>query len=149
MRKRGQAAMEFLMTYGWAILAAIIVIGVLAVYFRPGSLTQNTAIVGPPFYAQGVTLATGQIQIEIQNNGGEDVTTTGGQALSFATPSSGSCVNATGNGSLPAGTTQVLTFDTCNLASGNSVSADVIISYTRTGTTLRQVSTGTLSGTIP
>jgi len=34
MIKRGQAAMEFLMTYGWAILAAIIVIGVLAIYFR-------------------------------------------------------------------------------------------------------------------
>lgn len=30
--KKGQAAMEFLMTYGWAILAAIIAIGVLA-YF--------------------------------------------------------------------------------------------------------------------
>ena len=30
--KRGQAAMEFLMTYGWAILAAITAIGVLA-YF--------------------------------------------------------------------------------------------------------------------
>ena len=34
MIKRGQAAMEFLMTYGWAILVAIIVIGVLAIYFR-------------------------------------------------------------------------------------------------------------------
>ena len=31
-RKKGQAAMEFLMTYGWAILAAIVVIGALA-YF--------------------------------------------------------------------------------------------------------------------
>lgn len=30
INKQGQAAMEFLMTYGWAILAAIIVIGVLA-----------------------------------------------------------------------------------------------------------------------
>ena len=29
--KKGQAAMEFLMTYGWAILAAIIVIGVLVI----------------------------------------------------------------------------------------------------------------------
>ena len=28
-RKKGQAAMEFLMTYGWAILAAIIVIAVI------------------------------------------------------------------------------------------------------------------------
>jgi hypothetical protein len=33
--RRGQAAMEFLMTYGWAIIAAIIVIGVLAIYFKP------------------------------------------------------------------------------------------------------------------
>ncbi len=30
MNKKSQAAMEFLMTYGWAILAAIIAIGVLA-----------------------------------------------------------------------------------------------------------------------
>ena len=32
MKNKGQAAMEFLMTYGWAILAGIIAIGVLA-YF--------------------------------------------------------------------------------------------------------------------
>jgi len=39
--KKGQAAMEFLMTYGWAILAAIIAIGVLAAFgvFSPGKLT--------------------------------------------------------------------------------------------------------------
>ncbi len=30
--------MEFLMTYGWAILAAIIVIGILAIYFHPFQL---------------------------------------------------------------------------------------------------------------
>jgi hypothetical protein len=32
MKKRGQAAMEFLMTYGWAILVVLVVIGALA-YF--------------------------------------------------------------------------------------------------------------------
>lgn len=31
--KKGQAALEFLMTYGWAILSAIIVIGTLGSYF--------------------------------------------------------------------------------------------------------------------
>lgn len=37
--KRGQAAVEFLMTYGWAILAAVIAIGVLAYFgvFSPKS----------------------------------------------------------------------------------------------------------------
>ena len=32
MKKKAQAAMEFLMTYGWAILVVLIVIGALA-YF--------------------------------------------------------------------------------------------------------------------
>ena len=37
--KRGQAALEFLMTYGWAILSAIIVIGALGsyLYFQPAN----------------------------------------------------------------------------------------------------------------
>ena len=32
MKKKAQAAMEFLMTYGWAILVVLVVIGALA-YF--------------------------------------------------------------------------------------------------------------------
>lgn len=35
MKKKGQAVMEFIFTYDWAILAAIIVIGVFVVFFRP------------------------------------------------------------------------------------------------------------------
>jgi uncharacterized protein (UPF0333 family) len=54
MKTKGQAAMEFLMTYGWAILAAIIVIGVLAIYFRPSALTSNNVIVTAPLYGVGV-----------------------------------------------------------------------------------------------
>lgn len=43
MNKKGQAAMEFLMTYGWAILAAVVVIGVLAYFgvFNPGTYTPQ------------------------------------------------------------------------------------------------------------
>lgn len=41
MKRKGQAAMEFLMTYGWAILAAVIVIGVLAIYFRPSTVVDS------------------------------------------------------------------------------------------------------------
>ena len=50
---KGQAAMEFLMTYGWAILAAIIAIGVLAYFgvFSPGKLVGSSAVLNNPFYA--------------------------------------------------------------------------------------------------
>jgi uncharacterized protein (UPF0333 family) len=88
--KKAQAAMEFLMTYGWAILAAIIVIGVLAVYFRPSQLTQNSVIVTAPFYGVGTTLTATTIQVEVQNNGGETVTTSAG-ALTVNSPAGGGC----------------------------------------------------------
>lgn len=50
MFKKGQAAMEFLMTYGWAILAAIIAIGVLAYFgvFNPSRLAGSTAVINAP-----------------------------------------------------------------------------------------------------
>jgi hypothetical protein len=49
MNKKGQAAMEFLMTYGWAILAAIIAIGALAWFgvFRPS--VPETCTISAPF----------------------------------------------------------------------------------------------------
>jgi hypothetical protein len=73
MKTKGQAAVEFLMTYGWAILAAIIVIGVLAIYFRPSSLTQSQVILNAPLYANGWGFNTTTIAIEIQNQAGEAI----------------------------------------------------------------------------
>jgi hypothetical protein len=148
MKTKGQAAMEFLMTYGWAILAAIIVIGVLAVYFRPSSLTQNSVVVTAPLYGSGVTIAAGQIQVEIQNNGGEDITTSAA-ALSFNSPAAGSCDAGTGVGAVSAGATQVITFANCNLAASDTVNADLSVSYTRPGTTLTLTATGSVSGAVP
>jgi uncharacterized protein (UPF0333 family) len=49
--KKGQAAMEFLMTYGWAILAAIIAIAVLAYFgvFSPSRYVPETCIMNAPW----------------------------------------------------------------------------------------------------
>lgn len=46
MIKKGQLAMEFLMTYGWAILASIIAIGVLAYFgvFSPSKFQLNQTV---------------------------------------------------------------------------------------------------------
>ena len=81
MQKKGQAAMEFLMTYGWAILAAVIAIGVLAYFgvFSPGKYVTGNAVVNPPFYISAANAkesngAYGGIQLALKNNGGEDYT---------------------------------------------------------------------------
>ena len=79
MNKRGQAAMEFLMTYGWAILAAVIAIGVLAYFgvFNPGSYTSNMVSVNPPFgTSQELSIQTGSITFVLRNGGGDSANIT-------------------------------------------------------------------------
>ncbi len=142
MKTKGQAAMEFLMTYGWAILAAIIVIGVLAIYFRPSTLTTPTFVVTAPFYGVGSTLSSNQAQLEVRNNGGETLT------LVSASLSSGGC--GAGSWSSPdtidAGETKIITFSSCTFS--GSVSSDVSIMYNRPGSELNLTSTGSLGGSV-
>jgi len=143
-KKKGQAAMEFLMTYGWAILAAIIVIGVLAVYFRPSQLTTEQVIVTAPWYGVGSTVAAATVQIEVQNNGGETLDLD----LTATTLSVGSCAAPTASvDPVTAGATSVITFGTCTIPTG-SVNANLVIGYTRPGSSLTLTSTGTVSGTV-
>ena len=165
MQKRGQAAMEFLMTYGWAILAAIIVIAVLAIYFRPSSLTSGSSVVTAPFYAVGSVISPTQIQLEVRNNGGENLGIVDVN-LTVTNPTGGGCNNAldvndfninNGTSTIPpsavpftlsAGGEVIIDFDTCTgIDSGDSVSADVKITYTRPDSSLSLTSTGTVSGT--
>ena len=83
MNKKGQAAMEFLMTYGWAILAAIIAIAVLAYFgvFNPGRYTSEMCQLGAPFtcddnsYVQS-GIANAFVNISLRNGGDEDYTIT-------------------------------------------------------------------------
>ena len=75
MNKKGQAAMEFLMTYGWAILAAIIAIGVLAYYgvFSADKYAPSGSILNLPFYIQASSVSTTELKLEVKNNGGDDL----------------------------------------------------------------------------
>jgi uncharacterized protein (UPF0333 family) len=146
--KKGQAAMEFLMTYGWAILAAIVVIAVLAIYFRPSTLVSGSTFVTAPFYAVASAVNTTDVQLEIKNNGGETYETTAFN-ITITSPTGEVCTNENiGVGSLAAGATQVLTVNGCSLTAGASFNADIVITYLKTGATLEQKSTGSMSGSV-
>src|SRR3989344_4614103 len=67
--KKSQAAMEFLMTYGWAILIVLIVLAVLFAFgvFNPGP-TKNNCSADQPFGCIDIKLnvdGTGQMVIEV------------------------------------------------------------------------------------
>jgi len=144
MQKKGQAAMEFLMTYGWAILAAVIAIGVLAYFgvFSPGKYVTGNAVVNPPFYvnAQNIKASAG-VTLELRDNGGEDYTiqsvvVSGCGTNSAATP-------------IAAGETAAVTV-VCvpALTAGDSFKGDITISYRKTGSSVDLTSTGTISNKV-
>ncbi|MEN9626747.1 MAG: hypothetical protein RL557_1075 [archaeon] len=138
MKKKGQAAMEFLMTYGWAILAAVIAIGVLAYFgvFTPGKYTSGNALVTAPFYVNAWNAKTGGVTLELQNNGGETYEIQSVDVANCGTDSTK--VNVTASSK----TTKTIA---CTLVAGDSFKGDITINYRKSGSTVDLTSTGTIA----
>jgi len=158
--------MEFLMTYGWAILAAIIAIGVLAYFgvFSPGKFVPAAAVVSGPLYVNAWNvvdvggLSDDTISLELKNNGGNTLTLQTTSSLSNfkvnGVDNSG-CNNAGVTfsplgGIVDPGAISTITF-TCSFdtiaSPGDKVKADISITYTKKGSQLSLSSSGTLTDT--
>ncbi|MCF7865934.1 hypothetical protein K9L67_02665 [Candidatus Woesearchaeota archaeon] len=79
MNKKGQAAMEFLMTYGWAILVVLLAIGALAYFGLLNPTVPDKTTFGVPFISLDSGLYTADntsstIQIALKNGAGNSVT---------------------------------------------------------------------------
>jgi hypothetical protein len=151
MERKGQAAMEFLMTYGWAILAAIIVIGVLAIYFRPSSIAPSSGVISAPLYANAWSITAANISLEIKNNAGETVTLKTSN-VTVRDPSGVTCVlyqvNGTNGYAVGAGQLATVAAACSTLHVGDVVNADIVVTYTKGTGTLPLQSTGTISGKV-
>jgi uncharacterized protein (UPF0333 family) len=166
MNRKGQAAMEFLMTYGWAIVVVLAAIGALA-YFGVLSpqklLPDRTTFTAPlPNVDNAVVSQTANsVQIAFKNNKGVDITlpltatvSNGGSACSAATVA-GTFTNSTGQQEAILTTTRIqngggflLTFTCTGTAGpiGSKFKADFSFPYVNyeTGQTLSQ--TGSVEG---
>jgi len=163
MNKKGQAAMEFLMTYGWAIVVVLAAIGALA-YFGVLSpqklLPDRTTFSAPvPNVDNAVVDSTNNVvAVAFRNNKGVAIQIpktgtftstycTGATPIASVIDSStkASIGNATNieNG---AGFIITWTCDHGTAASGSKFKADVAFDYvnSETGQTLKQ--TGTIEG---
>ncbi len=78
-KKRGQAAMEFLMTYGWAILVVLVVIGALAYFgvLSPDNLLPEKCTLPIMLNCRDHVVqekgASDKIMVNIQNGAGKDI----------------------------------------------------------------------------
>lgn len=144
--KKAQAAMEFLMTYGWAILVVIVAIGALYYFVgvNPDRFLNPTCNLIPGLDCQqdfkvtnsGATLVLG-------NNMGATVTvnsiTLSGTGVSGCTPQSGS---------VGYGSNTIFTIPCSTFPSSGRVKANIALDYTKAGSLLSHNITGTLVGII-
>jgi len=151
---KGQTAVEYLMTYGWAILIILIVAGVLAYYgiFSPSGFLGPTNKGWTQLYAiQPWDVASdGALKLQIENRVGQDIIITG----MYADPGTGTPLDPC-TGSFPSPvinsgnrypTTGLASYacSAINGTTGSSYSITVQVVYTVGGTELKQ--TATLSG---
>ena len=79
-KKRGQAALEFLMTYGWALIAILILIS--AIYYfgvtRPKDILPNRCLFSPEIECVAYSLSStdNTFRLKLRNNVGDTITVT-------------------------------------------------------------------------
>ncbi|RLJ03536.1 MAG: hypothetical protein DRP11_00355 [Candidatus Aenigmatarchaeota archaeon] len=148
---KGQTAMEYLMTYGWAILIILVVGGVLYYYgvFSPSTLVgeSKTGFSKIDVVDWQWRASDDHLLIMLENRAGVDVNVTSivvtyGTTTSTYTIPGGESISAGDRSSFIDATTTGIDFD-----SGDAYQIDVTINYYRTdspATTLS--SSGRLSG---
>jgi hypothetical protein len=146
-KMKGQAAVEFLMTYGWAILAAVIAIGVLSYFgaFSPGKYVSSRVLLSPPFYSTAHSISEEGVLIEVKNPGSLDYTIL---TVKIDVPGFATCSSSSPPVTIKSGERSVF-FIPCLLGSpGKKVSGDILVEYNKIGSLVTATSRGTFSGVI-
>ena len=124
--------MEFLMTYGWAILVVLVAIGALAYFgvLNPGRFLPSSCTIEPGISCDDFKLTATEAQVVLRNGLGDDLT-----AVSVALPGCTASAEADGNdawndGSVLGGSDGVTLTSCSNGASGSRYKQTVSISYT-------------------
>ncbi len=132
VERKGQAAMEFLMTYGWALLVVLVAIGALAFFgvlnpgqFLPSSCTITPGIACTDFNA----LENNTVTVVLQNGMGESMAN-----VAITMPDTASCnagaLNCVGPTTLADGATDAWACTcTVDILKGEKFKTDVVVSY--------------------
>lgn len=140
MAKRGQAAMEFLMTYGWAILAVIITIAALAYFgvLNPSLFLPTSCTMFPGIACTDVVATSLEVYVTVQNGFGQSLS-----QFDVSVPGCG--IGSAVNG-LADGEKETVVIPICNFAGKRSVKDTLLVTYTAAG--LQHNRVGSLSAPI-
>ena len=134
MQSKGQAALEFIMTYGWAILVVLVAIGALAYFgvlspekFLPSKCTMQSGIACLDHKATAT-----QLVLSVQNSLGYDVTVDSVKAQQ--------CTALGSQGTLSNGAKAIYTLTCVN--AGTKYNGQANITYTNVDTTITHTNQG-------
>ena len=84
-KKKAQAAFEYLTTYGWAVLTALVAIGALAYFgfLNPSNLLPNRCDFGSQLECAEyrISASNGRVDLMLRNNFGKDIELTDVEAI--------------------------------------------------------------------
>lgn len=131
MAKKGQAAMEFLMTYGWAILVVLIAIGALAYFgvLNPSRFLPASCTLMPGMSCDAFIVNSTGITMKVTNGMGSDLT-----SVQMTTASDASTCTSTSSNSVATftdGSSEWFRFS-CT-PSGSRFKGDISVAYTQEG----------------
>ncbi len=139
MFKKGQAAMEFLMTYGWAILVVLIAIGVLIFLVgNPSNLVGDSCRIGSPLNCGTTLVADGTadtITIELTNGLANSIEITAAADIALTATDYADCDAITSPAvpiTISAGAKETIIIDcgAIDLVSGDKVKSPFSVTYT-------------------
>jgi hypothetical protein len=148
--KKGQAAMEFLMTYGWAILVVLAAIGALAYFgvLSPGKLVPDKCTLGPGFDIKDCKVDQSGVKVSLYNGLGADVDSVAVTVKATAGSAVSNCDETIVVGFIANGqTTTIQDFCTAEFGGaspsiGARFDANLDVVYTRSGQTLNHTNSG-------
>ncbi len=148
--KRGQAALEFLTTYGWAFIVILVMIGALAYFgvLNPGRALPSRCLVEAGFSCKDFIIRSDQVEILLVNKKGEGLTLYNDMTITSdaGDPDEATCTVSGGLAD------QVINITCPNAnftnALGDKVKVEFSINYTLSKGTYRQAFSGEVFGPV-
>ena len=143
---KGQAALEFIMTYGWAILVVLVAIGALAYFgvLSPDRLLPNKCLLQSGLSCTDSKVSRNAITVRVTNSLGADLTNvtmfTYGCATAGAIPNNASSGPVTLNN----GDSGVYTWNCATSLSGTKYSSSLSMTYNSVDSGIGHTINGTM-----
>lgn len=147
---KGQAALDFLMTYGWAILLVILVAGALFTLgiFDVGSMVGNRAVGFTQVSVDAFKVDTaGILTLKLENQVGTEIAINYVNATYLGSTVSNSSTGITNLG-IGSSSPIITVGDLGDVSSGNSYTITLKIGYTDRNSNFSYIETGTLNGAV-